>query len=185
MKLLTIRTVDEWGILQREGILRTNAALSDPDFCRAYDWMSKQLSTRVGVPSQDVRYPVWVWRYWAGTARARPDLRCGTMLPRGTLGVRLELDLPPESVLLSNFDAWHAVLNDHYHALDDADYEWFEQLAESGQLSAAQLAQIKEQSWQRIFDLSLIPDPSTWSVQGVVWEVPLASVQKVDYFKAR
>ena len=186
MKLWTIRTTKEWDILQHEGVLRTDVALSDWHLRRrAYAWMSRQLKKCVGAPPSGVVLPIWVWRYWAGTARARPDLRCGTMLSRGTLGVRLELNLPPESVLLSNFDAWHAVLNDHYHALDDADYEWFEQLAASGELSAAQLKQIKEDSWQRIFDLSLILDPSTWAVQGVVWEISLTSVQKVDYFKAR
>lgn len=39
-------------------------------------------------------------------------------LPRGTQGVRLELELQDQAVLLSDYDAWYIVLNQGYLALN-------------------------------------------------------------------
>ncbi|MDO5686408.1 MAG: hypothetical protein Q4G42_03320 [Neisseria sp.] len=75
--------------------------------------------------------------------------------------------------------------NDHYYALSDAEYEKFKSLIEAKGINHPELIEMKLNSWQRIFDLSLIPDPLTWSAQGVVWEVALDRVKKMDYFIAR
>jgi len=45
-----------------------------------------------------------------------PDLRSCGHLPRGIPGIRLELEVEEERVLLSDFSMWHAVLNQTYLA---------------------------------------------------------------------
>ncbi len=185
MKFWTIRRAEELEAFQHDGVLRTDAAQVDPDFRAAYDWMRQQLNVQIGPPPLGVIYPIWVWRYWQGTTRARPDLRTKCLLPRGALGVRLELDLPAESVLLSNFDGWHAVLNNHYYTLNDEEYEHFEKSIGQQGKNHPDFIAMKMDSWQRIFDLALIPDPLNWPVQGVVWEIPFYRVSAIDYFTAR
>ena len=44
---------------------------------------------------------------------------------------------------------------------------------------------IKRQSWLNIFDLSLLPDPDTYEIQAVLWEIKIEWVKKVDFFTAR
>jgi hypothetical protein len=58
------------------------------------------------------------------------------------------------------------VLNDHPFAPDDRAYE--AQQAFAALASAEDYARMKQESWRGIFDLSLIPDPETYAVQGRV-----------------
>ena len=185
MKFWTVRLASELNSLNEQRILVTDSAKPDSNRLKAYDWMASQLRLRVGHPPDKIVYPIWVWRFFNGTKNPRPDLRTKCLLPKGTAGVLLELDLPEEQVLLSNFDAWHAVLNNHHHSLNDAEYEKNEALAAVKGRNHPDLVMLKEASWQRIFDLSLIPDPSTYAVQGVVWQVQIESIKKTTFFTAR
>ena len=94
----------------------------------------------------------------------------------------MELKIPEEKVLLSDFDGWHYVLNDWYYSdaknekeLDRKD-EWFDKLP------ARKKQQVKEKSWQRIFDVT--PRQGEWdangeSVQACFWSINKEQVQKV------
>ena len=97
--------------------------------------------------------------------------------------MRIEFSLPQEQVLLSSFDGWHAVLNHHFFSLDDEEYEYHERL--ETELAADELEQAKQQSWLRIFNLDLLPDPAVYEVQAVFWRLEMDSVTKVDHFTAR
>lgn len=57
------------------------------------------------IPAYSGGLPIWFW------FSPKPDLRHRAHLPRGEQAVRLELELPRETVLLSDFDTWHCVLN--------------------------------------------------------------------------
>ena len=57
--------------------------------------------------------PIWAWYQWEGSRR-KPDLRASGYLPKGEPGVRLELRVADDRVLLSDFDLWHYVLNYWY-----------------------------------------------------------------------
>ena len=104
-------------------------------------------------------------------------------MEKGGQGVRIELMLPQEQVLLSSFDGWHAVLNNHFLSLTDEEYEQHASMETA--LSANALKRAKQKSWRRIFDLSLLPDPAVYEVQAVFWRLEMAAVTKVDYFTAR
>ena len=182
MKFWTVRLSNE---LNKNNILVSDSAKVDSNRHRAYDWMANQLRVRVGHPPPSATYPIWVWKYCYGTLKPRPDLRTRCLLPKGTAGVLLELDLPENQVLLSNFDAWHAILNNHHYSPNDAEYEKIEALSALKGSNHPDLIQLKEASWERIFDLSLIPDPEIYAVQGVVWQVPIESIEKTTFFTAK
>ncbi len=185
MRLWSIRRAEELAELKNCDALRTQSTKADQHFRAAYNWMSNQLKAHAGPPPDGIVYPIWLWQHCYGTSKSRPDLRTRCLLPTGTAGVRIEVNLPSEKVLLSNFDGWHSVLNNHPYCASDSEYEEMERFIGEKGLSHPDVEKVKVASWQRIFDLSLIPDPLTWSVQGVVWEVPISSIKKVDYFTAR
>lgn len=78
---------------------------------------------------------------------------------------------------------WHSVLNDFCHAITMEDLEQYEDMEKT--LKPSDFEQVKLQSWQQIFDLSLLPDPDTHVVQAVFWALRKEQVKGVDYFIAR
>jgi hypothetical protein len=107
--------------------------------------------------------------------------------------VCLELEIPDEKVLLTDFDLWHFVLNDWW--LDtsmfkygfteeeyDLNHKWFKGLSKEEQKKE------KEESWEMV--LNIEPFDSEWIargqyVQAVFWELKMEDVKKVRYFTAR
>ena len=102
---------------QRVGALKGDGRFVWKEFRPAYRWMRRQMAERLG----DCRgqYPVWAW------LQPKPDLRRGGHLPQGMIGVRLEFIVPAQEVLLSDFSAWHMVLNDGYLALSEGESDAF------------------------------------------------------------
>ncbi len=93
------------------------------------------------------------------------------------------------------FQAWHYVLNCSFPAIDDEEDDAFDLAME--QVRIPHLWPFPEPfysrviaSWQRIFDLGAADatwwrNPSEHSIQAAFWELDLASVRRVDCFKAR
>jgi len=174
--------------LERERVLYADPAQVPPEFRHAYDWMRAQMQRRI--PGYGGRYPWWGWH------SPRPDLRRSGHLPRGTPGVRLELWLDPAQVLLSDFDAWHAVLNQGYLALsEDEDEAWYRRFE----------AAVPDRwawpppepwhsdifaSWERIFDLEALAASDDWAagpryIQATFEALRLADVRRHTHFGAR
>jgi hypothetical protein len=105
----TIQPVETWERLQTSGRLYTDGRRIPSELRFAYRWMRQQMQSRIS--GYGGRYPWWGWAY------PKPDLRRAGHLPRSTRGVRLELELLDEEALVSDFNAWHAVLNRGYLAL--------------------------------------------------------------------
>jgi len=72
-------------------------------FRNPYQWMmdrmAERLFCRVGT------YPIWAW------AERSPDLRSTGHLTKGAAGVRIQFYAREDKTLISDFDAWHCVLN--------------------------------------------------------------------------
>lgn len=182
LKLWTVRPASDYALLQTQGVYVADERFVLPEWRCAYQWMADQLAKKVPPPA-GVTVPVWAWYRAHGSLRPKPDLRRSGHLAKGQKGVRIECVLPAEQVLLSSFDGWHAVLNNHCLSLDDAEYENHEHLART--LSAEAFERVKQQSWQGIFDLNLLPDPKIYEVQAVFWQLPWSAVVRVDDFTAR
>ena len=181
MLVWSIRTPVEVEQLLNTGVLRTDTKKMDQDFLRDYNWMSQQLTQRVEVAPPDVTYPIWVWVHYYHTQKSRPDLRRLKRTWSSVKGkpfVLLTLDIPNELILMSSFDAWHAVLNNHPYTSKDEEYEYFEQVLPT--LPPEEAEQLKQQTWQRIFEFT-----SDECVQGVVWELRREWLIKVQYFTSQ
>lgn len=195
--LWTIQTPEAVEVLQRTGLLVTDVAKTDEDFRDAYGWLATQMRRRIGKPPVASSLPLWAWHTWQG-GRARPDLRSAGHLPPGSQGARIEFAIDPGSVLLSDFELWHYVLNYNYLATSMKDDRAFEQKLKIAGLACIalrslpdpQLHQRIRESWVRIFDLEHTVRGITHAradrcIQATFWALPLESVRRITWFKAR
>jgi len=185
LKLWTIQRYETWEEFQERGILRADGRRADSYLRSAYRWMMEQMKKRL--PSYTGRYPIWAWY------QPKPDLRSSGYLAKGTRGIRIEFQVPESRVLLSDFDAWHIVLNQGYLSLtEEEDEAWEKRLPSQkhryDELSRSSQLEIK-QSWERIFDLDTLAS-SQWVssgryIQAVLEEISLGEVVRVKPFTAR
>ena len=196
VRIWTIQPVEVLARLEAEQVLYAEPAYIWPEFRDAYDWLAGQMQRRI--PGYGGRYPWWGWY------QPRPDLRRSGHLPRGTAGVRLELELDPSQVLLSDFEAWHIVLNHGYLALTEAeDDAWdarFQAAVSDRHAWPPPEPWYSEilRSWERIFDpstelragLEALEKSEYWQtqtryVQATYEMLRLADVRRRTFFVAR
>lgn len=156
--------------------------LNSHDFKNAYSWIAEQMARKIGSPPKGVKFPVWVW-YKQNYAHRHPDFRSYWEYDEQ---VCLELNIPEEQLLLSDFDNWHFVLNNLY--LNDAESyeEWSEKDRWFDNLSLMDQKRVKEHSWQHIFNVD--PRKGEWTqngayVQGCCWYLQKEQVRHVWYLK--
>jgi hypothetical protein len=174
------------------------------EFLGPYAWMARQMERRLKTPrpSKDA-LPIWAWYQWEGVNRRRPDLRAGGYLSKAERGVRVELEVADDRVLLSDFDLWHYVLNYWYLPTTEKDGKAFEEkLARAGlsfygcdhqhPLANNRYGREIERSWERIFDVgwadrgrAIAHPPQEKSIQATLWEVYLGDVVGAREFTAR
>ncbi len=188
MRIWTIQPVEVLACLEAEQVLYTDPEYIWPEFRDAYDWLAGQMRQRI--PGYGGGYSWWGWR------SPKPDLRRSGHLPRGTRGVRLELELDLAQVLLSGFDAWHIVLSRGYLALTEAEDEaWDERFRAAVPDSSVWPAPEPWHSeilasWERIFDLEALAASEYWGterryVQATFETLRLADVRRSTLFVAR
>ncbi|QDV48620.1 DUF3841 domain-containing protein [Gimesia fumaroli] len=153
------------------------------DFRPHYKWMAQQMADRIGTNPE--RCPTFAW-YKYFERHQRPDLRWSGHLPQGTPGVRVELEVNEAHVLLSQFELWHAVLNQNFLAENRRESDNHDELLESGKFTR----KIMEDSWNRIFDLKF-GDWRSWgkqserAIQACIESVAVNQIRQVDHFIAR
>jgi len=188
MRVWTIQPVEVLARLTAARVLYADPACVPKEFRCAYDWMRAQMGRCL--PHYDGHFPWWGWH------TPRPDLRQSGHLPRGVQGVRLELEIDPNQVLLSDFDAWHSVLNRGYLGLseaeDDAWYGRFEAAIPNRwawPLPEPWYSDILT-SWERVFDLEALAASEYWQpgpryIQATFEALRLVDVRKCTPFVAR
>lgn len=195
MRIWTIQTKAAWDALNADGVLRARREHQSDDWPEAYDWMRDRVIERIGLPPLPDGAPLWGWYRWLNESQPRPDLRAIRHYwhPPG-LYVLMECELPQESVVLSDFDAWHIVLNNSYVAIsedDDANYE--AQLSRyrdcPDEEALAALRQKFYKSWERIIDMDALTEPH-WhsedkkSIQACFWQIERDQVRSAKLFNA-
>jgi len=188
MRVWTIQPVEVLARLTAARVLYADTACVPKEFRCAYDWMRAQMGRCL--PHYDGHYPWWGWY------SPRPDLRHSGHLERGTKGVRLELEIDPNEVLLSDFDAWHSVLNRGYLGLseaeDDAWYRRFEAAVPNRWTWPPPEPWYSDilTSWERVFDLEALATSEYWQpgphyIQATFEALRLVDVRKCTPFVAR
>ena len=123
----------------------------------------------------------------------KPDLRQRQFSP-GERGVRVGFIARVEDVLISDFDAWHAVLGGHYLSIDEKDDEMFNAEREFFSVWRDAVDDPKHarkivESWERIFELELLRSAPEWhgpgELQATLGCVALEQVTDVTPFVSR
>lgn len=173
MRLWTIQPLEVLEIIKQEGEFVCNPNYSDPDFKRAYHWLVKQMDNRGIEHPYGLELPIWAW-YKTDWENKKPDLEQEDFSSNRKNLVCIELEINDKDVLLTDFYAWHYVLNDSF--LDsshdekewDLQHEWYDALApEKRQI-------VKEESWNDIFNIT--PTQNEWiargrEVQAIFWKI--------------
>ena len=176
MRLWTAQTPEIYKSLIDTGVYHTKESeINDFEFWkRSYDWLVAKMIEHIGSPPVGVNYPIWLWYIWNGKHH-KPDLRSRTTFgPKGLKQVLLEVEVPDDQVLLSDFDAWHFVLNDYVilNAQNEIEYEEMYKHFES--LSKEQQEAERIKSWEKVFDITPFENDfyckGKW-VQATIWEL--------------
>ena len=185
MKVWHIVSRNGFERMQRNGLKRGHSDFICDEFFRdAYGWMIEQMEQRLSSIRPESAYPVWVWYRYNGTAESKPDVNDPYGEPNQPL-VLLELEVPENEVLLSDFELWHAVLNDFAIDLDDKNCRAV--FGCSWESLAGTDLERKRKSWEVIFDLNFNDEewtspPETRAIQGCIWELKWEYVKSYHHF---
>ena len=188
MILWTIQPVEVWNLIQDTGVYRCDpdgSTMIEMEFQEKYKWLCGKMTERIGPPPEGVVLPVWAW-YRQNGKHAKPDLRS----ERWGYGhgdedyTCIELEIPDNQVLLSDFDLWHSVLNNwlisYTEEEDNEIHEYYDNLPSEEQVI------YMEKNWDRIFDVSLLDNDwicrGEW-VQATFWELRKDMIRDVRFFK--
>lgn len=111
----------------------------------------------------------------------KTKLKRKRLLESGTEGVCLTTQIPDNKALISDFDAWHCVLNNWFYSLTEEEYN----LSELGKNPLP-----KEKSWEHIFHIHLFPKSELWNnapqiLQGTTGKIYLNQIIHVQHFKTQ
>lgn len=171
MILYTIQPSSVLHEIQEKGRYHFDSAQAPlySDFSPSYQWMEQEMQKRGITPSvrNGEKEPlVWAWHTWEGE-RKIPEYKDQTFVTDGREDrpVCIEIDIPDEKVLLSDFNAWHSVLN-HLYIDDSTNEEEFDRMHAEFQVLPEEEKQRKmEESWQKIFDITKYE--SEWRSNGM------------------
>ena len=198
MRLWTIQGIKIYEQLKREGIAYcTKPEWGDDElFVYAYQWMAKQMRQRIGEPPiKDIEYPMWAWYQYDSAKRNKPP-RSPLEVSEG-LSAYMEIELPDNELLLSDFSAWHHVLNqlplDDYDAISKETHRMADaaghhlQFAEYDKLLQERI----EKSWEAVFDLNRRDDVigkqhrRNRSIQATFWALKQENIVSVEFLERK
>ena len=161
MRLWTIQGIEIYEQLQRDGVAYcTKPSWSDePNFMKAYHWMAEQMKHRIGEPSiKGIEYPTWAW-YQYNSAKANKPPRSFSNIPEG-ISTYMEIEIPDNEVLLSDFNNWLAALNqcplNDWKRIDKATDLLDKEAGRRLQFDEypIEIQREIEKSWEAVFDLN-------------------------------
>lgn len=189
MKLWTIQPLEVVEQIEKIGYYicdSTKAELPNDfeTFRNAYTWLSMEMDKRIGRRPKGVVYPVWAW-YIRNWKNKKPDLRESGYGPRGEKMVCIEIEKNKKDVLLSDFDAWHSVLNNGYfpNAYNESEWDRLQDWYDS--LSIGKQKKVKLSSWENIFDITPFENDFMCQgryVQATFWVLKKEEIKKIQYF---
>jgi hypothetical protein len=198
MILWTILDQAALDALNKNGILKGDWRRAIKEFINPYKWMAEQMVRR-GIMDEPKSF-LWAWHTYGKSKR--PDFRTygfKRQLAYSKVLYRVELDVPDERVLLSDYDLWHSILNGFAVTLNEKEDDKFypenaERKAYDWIFPSAMPEEDVKKTWERIFDLDIYTskeaDPK-WIgsdiqyIQACTPVFKLDWVRKIDKFKSR
>ena len=142
----------------------------------AYKWMAEQMRLRVGEPPlPQITLPVWAWYQYSSRKKNKPPLSPINKDHDGR-EMMMEIEVPDDEVLLSDFDLWMHPLNG-WDIISDkrlrkkVEEHFFTDFTEKPK----EIQQLIKDSWVRVFELKTIdkyyaPQPmKNRSIQATLW----------------
>ena len=106
MRLWTIQPLDVWKELNEKEYYVCDSkrapCIIDGSFVDAYEWLVTVMNERCKKPVS-VEYPVWAW-HTTNWKHKKPDLRKSCYGKKGEKCVCLEIEIPDDEVILSDFE---------------------------------------------------------------------------------
>ena len=121
MILWTIQSIEVYEQIQDHGVFHCDFAKSGfNDWSEQFDWLAQEMRARIGNPPDGVTHPIWAWYMWEGI-RKKPDLRRERWGNgwKGDRFVCMEIDIPEERLVLTDFDSWSIILSQVSKELDN------------------------------------------------------------------
>jgi len=150
-----------------------------------YKWMIRKMVDRIGPPPEGVQHPVWAW-YKQNDKHHKPDLRSARWGygPGDEDYVCIEIEMPDEKVLLSDFDVWHIILN--HGLISETEEEDRKQQALFDAMDSEHQALYRDTNWERVFDIS--PLHNDWItrgewIQATFWELQKEDIRSAKFFR--
>lgn len=190
IEINTVQHWERWEKAKRNGrLVADGRRITHKSFRPSYKWMMAQMKKRI--PGYSGRYPVWCYYGHRASYYERMN-HYGVKAPHAFIHARV----PASRVLLSDFGAWHCILNRQYLSLNQREdrafdkkvgkeYWWYEYLS-------AKFKKEIEKSWERIFDLKLLDSKASniWfgkvdDIQGVIEYIDLSEVKSVSKFNKK
>lgn len=186
MRLWTMQTLPAYRSLIDNGYFICDEKYADRDFTSAYKWLMGQMDKKGIYHPINCKTPIWAWYRYNGKNK-KPDLRNSGFGIRGTKSVCIELEIPENDVLLSDYTDWHRVLNNGYNDNSNNEQEWEKETSWYESLSGKNKQLVKIKSWEKIFDIPTVPYKNDWRsygywVQATFWVIRIEDIVKVQTF---
>ena len=198
MRLWTIQGIEIYEQLQRDGVAycTTPAWADDEMFLKAYGWMAGQMRQRIGEPPiKDIKYPMWAW-YQFNSAKSKKPTRSYFYIQEG-ISAYMEIEIPDNKVLLSDFINWHNVLNQYpltnWRRIDKK-IDLLEKEAGKSLVFDDYPVEVQkeiEKSWEAIFDLDRRDKEvgrthkRNRSIQATFWMLKPKNVISVEFLERK
>lgn len=159
-------------------------------FLPSYTWLKNKMNEKGITYENNNSHLIWAWYQWNGLRKKAPDKRYSSVYDYfDTPYVMMELSIPRERVLLSDYDAWHFVLN----------YWYLEKAHKSNCFKKAynfyrikpndthMIHPVIDKSWENIFDMKasreILQYPQKHQkIQATFFELFYTDVKKVHFF---
>lgn len=199
MQLWTFQGIEIYDQMMREGITYCSKPTmgDNENFMYCYRWMAQQMRERIGEPPlSNIEFPMWAWYQYHSRKKRKPTLSCWD-IPQGK-SVFMEIELPSEQVLLSDFSMWHSPLN--FTPVKDFKRIW-KKMEQQDKLAGKmldffdyplELQQEIADSWTDVFDFSrrdksdkygLHTSKRNRSIQATFWALRPSDVVDVIFFE--
>ena len=198
MRLWTIQGIEIYEQLQRDRVAYcTKPAWSDDEkFMKAYLWMADEMRQRIGEPPiKEIKYPMWAW-YQHISAKSKKPPRSYLDIQEG-VSAYMEIEIPDNEVLLSDFCNWHNVLNQYpltnWKRIDKKTDLLEKEAGKSLDFDdyPVKIQKEIEESWEAIFDLDRRDKEvgrthkRNRSIQATFWMLKPENVFSVEFLERK
>lgn len=176
--LAAIDQIRETGVFRCEPQRSWNLTKAD-SLKDIYGWLTERMQQKIGHEPEGVVSPVWAWHTW-NFERKSPDPESAAFLRRDTPRVLMTLDIPEQSLVLTDFDAWQNVMMHMIvpNAVNEKEFQALTDRLET--LTGAALEAEIRQSWENVFLIDRVDNEYLTRgryIQATFWEI------RADYIR--